>query len=106
MDEKQPPKKNFRHQAIKKEARKLKARRNKEVNAWSGFRLFGLVGWSVIVPALIGIFVGIWLDHYNTNHHNWTLALLLVGIVVGCVFALLLLAKEMFKKEDEENDHE
>ena len=102
MDEKQPPdKKNFRDQAIKKEARKLKCRCQKEVNAWWGFSLFGLVGWSVVAPALIGIFVGGLLEHYYTGSHAWTLALLLGGICVGSVLALFLLARELFKKEDD-----
>jgi ATP synthase protein I len=102
MDEEKPPqKKDFRDQAIKKEARKLKARGKKEINAWIGFSLFGLVGWSVVVPALIGIFIGIWIDHYYTHTHTWTVALLFVGIIVGSVFALLLLAREMFKKDDD-----
>jgi ATP synthase protein I len=102
MDEKQPPeKKDFRNQAIKKEARKVKARRKKEVNAWWGFGLFGLVGWAVIIPALIGIFIGGLIEHYFTGSHAWTLALLLVGIGVGIVSALFLLAREMFKKEDD-----
>jgi len=102
MDEEQPPeKKDFRDHAIKKEARKLKVKGKKEVNAWWGFSLFGLVGWSVIVPVLIGIFVGGLLEHYFTGSHGWTLVLLLAGICVGSVLALLLLAREMFKKEDD-----
>lgn len=102
MDEEKPPeKKDFRDQAIKKEARKLKARRQKEVNAWWGFGLFGLVGWSVIVPVLIGIFVGGLLEHYFTGSHAWTLTFMLVGIYVGSVLALFLLARELFKKEDD-----
>jgi ATP synthase protein I len=102
MDEEQPPdKKDFRDQAIKKEARKLKSRRNKEVNALWGFRLFGLVGWSVVVPALLGIFLGGLLEHYYTGSHAWTLALLLGGILVGSVLALFLLARELFKKGDD-----
>jgi|688.fasta_scaffold00191_3 ATP synthase protein I len=102
MDEETPPdKKDFRDEAIKKEARKLKARRNKELNAWWGFSLFGLVGWSVVVPALIGVFVGGMLEHHYTGSHSWTVALLLTGICVGSVLALFLLAKELFKKEDD-----
>ncbi|MBY0518606.1 MAG: AtpZ/AtpI family protein [Bacteriovoracaceae bacterium] len=102
MDEETPPdKKDFRDEAIKKEARKLKARRNREVSAWWGFSLFGLVGWSVVVPALIGVFVGGLLEHHYTGSHSWTVALLLTGICVGSVLALFLLAKELFKKEDE-----
>lgn len=103
MDEEDPPpgKKDFRDQAVKKGARKLKARRTNAVNAWWGFSLFGMVGWSVVIPTLIGIFAGVWLDRYYADSHYWTLVLLLSGIFIGCVFAFILLAKEMFKKEDD-----
>ena len=101
-EEKKPPeKKDFRDEAIKKESRKLKARRKKEVNAWWGFSLFGLVGWSVVVPALICVFVGMWLEEHYASSHTCTLVMLLAGICVGSVFALLLLARELFKKEDD-----
>jgi ATP synthase protein I len=97
-----PPKReDFREEAIKKEARKLKARGRKEFNAWWGFSLFGLVGWSVIVPALIGVFVGGMIEHHFTGSHSWTLALLLTGICIGTILALFLLGREMFKKEDD-----
>lgn len=102
MDEnRSPEKKDFRDQAIKKEARKLKVRQRKEVNAWWGFSLFGLVGWTVTVPALIGVFIGLWIDSLYAGSHKWTLVLLFAGILVGIVSALVLLAKEMFKKEDD-----
>lgn len=105
MDDKPiPPKKeDFREQAIKKEKRKLKARRKKEVNVWWGFSLFGMVGWSVVIPALIGIMIGMWLEHHYTGSHTWTLALLLIGICVGSILALFMMAREIFKKEDDEN---
>lgn len=102
MDKEQPPKKkDFRDEATKKEARKLKARGKKEVNAWWGFGLFGLVGWSVVVPTLIGIFVGMWLEHHYATGHSWTLALLLAGLCMGIILAFVLLAREMFNKKDD-----
>ncbi len=102
MSEKQPPnKKDFRNQAIHKEARKLNARRKPEMNAWWGFSVFGLVGWSVVVPPLIGVFIGWWLKKHYMGSHAWTLVFLLAGIGVGSALALVLLAREMFKKEDD-----
>lgn len=101
MDKEQPPKKkDFREEATKKEARKLKARGTKEVNAWWGFSLFGLVGWSLVIPVLIGIFVGMLLDHHYAGH-RWTLSLLLAGVCVGIVLAFYLVARELFKKKDD-----
>ncbi len=102
MDEKKSPdKKDFRDKAIKNESRKLKVRGKNQMNAWWGFGLFGLVGWSVIVPALIGVFLGLLLDHQEKSSHKWTLSLMLAGLFFGCLLALLMLAKEMFKNEDD-----
>ncbi|GAX61514.1 ATP synthase protein 1 [Candidatus Scalindua japonica] len=45
----------------KKEARKIKARAEKEKGVW-----FGLVGWSVAIPTLLFLGIGIWIDTKNT----------------------------------------
>ena len=37
-----------------KAARKLKARRNSTPGVWFGLGMMGLVGWSVVVPTLLG----------------------------------------------------
>ena len=46
----------------KKEKRKLRARDKKYQAVWFGMGLFGVIGWSVMIPTLIGIAVGIWAD--------------------------------------------
>lgn len=102
MGEERPPRKeSFRNLAVKKGARKLRAMRKNVVNAWWGFGLFGLVGWSVIFPTLLGVFVGMWLDRHFSGSHSWTLILMLTGIFAGSTSAFFLLAKEMFKEEDD-----
>ncbi|MDY0291208.1 MAG: AtpZ/AtpI family protein [Desulfuromonadaceae bacterium] len=64
--------------------RKEKARANPARPLWSGFSLFGIVGWSVSVPTLFGITLGVWLDRNYAAPHSWTLTLLTVGLVLGC----------------------
>lgn len=93
-------KEDFLDQAIKKESRKLKARRKNGISPWWGFRLFGLVGWSVIISALIGVFIAGVIEHYYTGRHTWAAMFLLGGILIGFIIALILLAKEMFKNGD------
>lgn len=101
MDEKEHEKKEFQEQAIKEEERKLKARSNKEITAWWGLGLFGMVGWSVMLPTLLGIFVGLFLDHkYDHQSHTYTLLGLLAGICLGSTIAFVSLGMEMFKRED------
>ena len=43
--------------------------------------MMGLIGWSVVVPTLLGAALGIWLDKHHPGKHSWTLALLVAGLV-------------------------
>jgi ATP synthase protein I len=69
------------------ETRKIKARRSPAPGVWSGLGMMGLVGWSVTIPTLLCTALGIWLDHHHPGKHNWTLALLMVGLAIGCLNA-------------------
>lgn len=64
--------------------RKLKARRRRNRSVWFGLGMFGLVGWAVAVPTLIGVALGLWLDSRFESDFSWTLALLLAGVTLGC----------------------
>lgn len=44
----------------------------------------GVLGWMVVVPMLIGIFIGRWLDGLFGTAVFWTAPLLLVGLALGC----------------------
>jgi ATP synthase protein I len=67
--------------------------------------MFGVIGWSVSVPTLIGIVLGVWLDRRWPGSFSWTLALLLAGVTVGCLNAWYWVSQEREeidaeKKED------
>ncbi len=64
--------------------RKLHARRIGAPKVWAGLGVMGMVGWSVVVPTLLGAFLGLWLDKHVPGSHSWTLALLVAGLVAGC----------------------
>ncbi|MBW2167135.1 MAG: AtpZ/AtpI family protein, partial [Deltaproteobacteria bacterium] len=68
-----------------KEVRKIRARREKNNDVWFGLGMFGLVGWSVAVPTLIGIALGIWIDLKWPSRYSWTLMLLIIGVILGCL---------------------
>jgi ATP synthase protein I len=70
-----------------KAARMLKAQRAGPERPWFGLGMFGVVGWSVTVPTLLGAFLGLWLDRHHPGPHSWTLALLVAGLVLGCANA-------------------
>ncbi len=43
----------------------------------------GVLGWIVVVPILIGIFSGRWLDQRFNSGLTWTAPLLMLGAVLG-----------------------
>jgi len=67
-----------------KAARKLRARRHATPGVWFGLGMMGLIGWSVVVPTLLGAALGLWLDNRHPGKHAWTLALLVAGLAIGC----------------------
>jgi ATP synthase protein I len=90
-----------------KAARKLRARRNATPDVWFGLGMRGLIGWSVVVPTLVGAAIGLWLDRRHPGTRSWTLAMLMAGLAIGCVNAWHWVAKEgQAMREDQENSHE
>ena len=77
-----------------KAARKIKARGNPSQGVWFGLGMMGLIGWSVVVPTLLGAWLGIWLDNHHLGRHSWTLTLLVIGLAIGCLNAWHWVAKE------------
>lgn len=98
----------FSQQVGEMAARKLKAQRYVTKTVWSGLGMIGLVGWSVVVPTLLGAALGIWLDKNYPGEHSWTLALLTIGLVLGCFNAWHWVAREdkEIHQHDNENGHE
>ena len=89
-----------------KAARKLRAQRHVTRTVWFGLGMMGLIGWSVVVPTLLGAALGIWLDEHYPEGHTWTLALLVVGLAIGCLNAWHWVEKEdkAIREEQEDND--
>jgi len=77
-----------------REQRKIRSRKEENRNVWFGLGMFGVVGWSVAIPTLIAIFVGVWIDVTWKSPYSWTLMLLFVGIVVGCINAWFWIKRE------------
>ncbi len=75
-------------------ARKRKARKSGRRTVWFGFGMFGLVGWAVALPAIVGVGLGAWLDLKFDTKLSWTLALLLAGIGLGCLNAWYWISRE------------
>lgn len=81
------PGEEFDRAVRRKQGRRLRARMQRESSPWFGFGMFGLVGWSVALPTLAGIGLGIWLDRRIPMGFSWTLTLMFAGLVLGCMNA-------------------
>lgn len=85
--------------------RKLAARKHRGSGVWLGLGMMGLIGWSVVVPTLLGAALGIWLDTRFPGAHSWTLALLVAGLVLGCFNAWRWVAKQdLAMRQDAQED--
>lgn len=84
---KREKKENFVNKIEGKSSRKLRARKEKHKSLWYGFGMFGLVGWSVSIPALLFLVLGIWIDKTYAGRYSWTLMMLVFGVFVGCLNA-------------------
>jgi ATP synthase protein I len=88
-----------------KAARKLRARKSTQ-GVWFGLGMMGLVGWSVVVPTLLGAALGIWLDNRHPGKYSWTLTLLVLGLVIGCLNAWHWVSKEDKEMREEQGNND
>jgi ATP synthase protein I len=64
-----------RHQRAEREGDPSVARRLAQI---------GVLGWIIVVPTLIGVFLGRWLDQVFTSGLFCTGPLLMLGLALGC----------------------
>ncbi len=50
---------------------------------WRNLSMVGALGWLMVVPMLIGVFTGRWLDQTFDSGVLFTGALIFVGVVLG-----------------------
>ena len=80
---------------IRKDAeRKIQSRKEGDRGIWFGLGMMGVVGWSVAVPTLLGIAVGVWMDARSGREISWTLTGLGVGLAVGLLNAWFWIQRE------------
>ena len=92
----------FANEVGEKANRKLKALGENKRSVWFGLGMFGIIGWTVAVPTLLGAALGIWLDRNQPQSFSWTLTCLIVGLFTGCLIAWYWITKE--HKEMNEKD--
>ncbi|MDR0361632.1 MAG: AtpZ/AtpI family protein [Planctomycetota bacterium] len=87
-----------------KASQKLRAERQAGQGVWWGLGMMGTIGWSVAVPTLLGALLGRWLDRDGPGGRSWTLALLVAGLMIGCINAWHWVGKENKSNRDAEGD--
>jgi len=94
MDDEPTPSNLMVKQVGAKVDRKLRARKDGAPGVWFGLGMMGLIGWSVVVPTLAGAALGLWLDAHHPGAHAWSLALMMAGLVLGCLNAWHWVARQ------------
>ena len=87
----------------RKAARRINARKTADRSVWFGIGMFGMVGWTVAVTTVIGVALGIWIDRTWPGPYSWTLTLLFLGLVVGCMNAWYWIKRES-RQDDFDSD--
>lgn len=95
---------SFTKQVGEKAKRKLNALHNDKRSVWFGIGMFGMVGWSIVVPTLLGTLFGIWLDKKCPESFSWTLSFLIIGLIVGCLIAWHWITKEHKEMNQDNKD--
>jgi ATP synthase protein I len=70
-----------------REQRRARWQREGERSIGQNLAMIGTLGWTVVVPALLGIFIGRWLDRHFAMGLFFTLGLLVAGLAFGCSLA-------------------
>ncbi len=67
--------------------RRARAERERDRSVWFGLGMFGLVGWAVALPTVVGIALGVYIDSHYPSRFSWVLMLLFAGVLIGCLNA-------------------
>src|SRR5208337_2579406 len=78
---------NLPRQARLRSERRARFERDGERPIGKNLALMGALGWLIVIPALLGMGAGIWLDRTFHTGVLWSGALLVAGLSAGCWLA-------------------
>jgi len=70
-----------------REARDARWKAEGERPLWRNLSMIGALGWLIVTPTLLGVFLGRWLDRTFDSGITWTGALIVLGVSVGAWLA-------------------
>ncbi len=69
--------------------------RDGDSSFWRSVGMAGTVGWSISVPAALGVLLGRWLDGRLDSAQIFTVFFLLVGVIIGCITAWRMIKEKI-----------
>lgn len=79
---------NEMHRAVRlREERSERWKEQGERTIWENLSMIGALGWLIVTPVLIGIFVGRWLDQTFETGIFFSGAFIFLGVVFGAWLA-------------------
>lgn len=85
---------NLTRAARRSRARRDLGRREGERSFAQNLAMIGALGWLIVTPMLIGLYIGRSLDSLRGGGIFWTGALLVAGLSLGCWLAWKRMTKE------------
>ncbi|MHC5038113.1 MAG: AtpZ/AtpI family protein [Planctomycetota bacterium] len=85
-------------------ARKKREAEYRDRGFWTGVGVMGLVGWSVILPAVLGAYLGLWIDRELGLSRIFSGGLALLGLCAGCWNAWRMVRKVLKPRRDVEGE--
>lgn len=93
------PKRNEENHVLQRavhlrEERRERWQREGERSLWQNISMIGALGWLVVIPTLLGAFIGRWLDGIFDSGVFFSSGLIFVGVCIGCYLAWRRITKE------------
>ena len=77
-----------------KSERRIRSRERPNESIWAFMGTFGLVGWTVAVPTLAGLALGVFLDNRTDSERSFAITFLILGVAVGGATAWYWIRRE------------
>jgi ATP synthase protein I len=87
IDEEELPKSDMEEAVKLRQQRRDEWRRTGERPLWRNLSMIGAIGWLIVVPILLGVLFGRWLDTYFESGIFWSGALIVLGAAAGSYLA-------------------
>ena len=86
--------KKMAHAVRLRERRSEKWKEEGERSLWQNLAMVGALGWLIVTPTLLGVFLGRWLDGHFGTGILFSGALIFLGVALGCYLAWQRVNKE------------